>query len=60
MLGLAQSGKSPFMVANLIEDFNILKVASNDAKYILENESKYQDYINHIKRIIHSSTQYVD
>ena len=60
MLGLAQSGKSPFMVANLIEDFNILKVASNDAKYILENESKYQDYVNHIKRIIHSSTQYVD
>lgn len=60
MLGLAQSGKSPFMVANLIEDFNILKVASNDAKYILENESKYLDYVNHIKRIIHSSTQYVD
>lgn len=60
MLGVAQSGKSPFMVANLIDDFNILKVASEDAKMILNNESKYQEYLNHIRQIIHSNEQFVD
>ena len=60
MLGVAQSGKSPFMVANLIDDFNILKVASEDAKMILNNESKYQEYLTHIRQIIHSNEQFVD
>ena len=60
MLGLAQSGKSPFSVANLIDDFKILQVASNDAKYILSNQEKYIEYLNHIKQIIHSNEQYVD
>ena len=60
MLGLAQSGKTPFKVANLIDDYHILKVASNDAKYIIENEDKFAKYLDYIKKIIHSSNQYVD
>ena len=60
MLGLAQSGKSPFLIANLIDDFNILSVASKDAKMMLENADKYIKYLNHIKLIIHSQQQFVD
>ena len=46
MLGLAQSGKSPFKVANLIDDFNILQVASKDASMILSNESKRKEHLS--------------
>ena len=60
MLGLAQSGKSPFKVANLIDDFNILQVASKDASMILSNEVKYKDFIDYIRKIIHRLEQYVD
>lgn len=60
MLGIAQSGKSPFNVANLIDDFNILQVASKDAKYILDNQEHFQEYLTHIKQIIHSNEQFVD
>ena len=60
MLGLAQSGKSPFKVANLIDDFNILQVASKDASMILSNEVKYKDFIDNIRKIIHRLEQYVD
>ena len=60
MLGLAQSGRSPFLLANLIDDFNILKVASNDVKFILDNQDKYSKYLSHIKKIIHSNEQFVD
>lgn len=60
MLGLAQSGKSPFKLANLIDDFNILQAASKDASMMLSNESKYKDFIDYVRKIIHSSEQYVD
>lgn len=60
MLGLAQSGKSPFTIANLIDDFNILTVASKDVSIILQNEKKYDSFIRHIIKIIHNSEQYVD
>ena len=43
-----------------LDDFNILKVASEDAKMILNNESKYQEYLTHIRQIIHSNEQFVD
>ena len=60
MLGLAQSGKSPFQVANLIDDFNILVVASKDAKKIINNQDAYQYIIDRTLRIIHNFDQYVD
>lgn len=60
MLGINQSGKSPFSIANIIDDFNILKVAREDAKNILDNCEKYDDYLNKIKDIIHNEKKYVD
>lgn len=60
MLGLAQSGKSPFLIANLIDDFNILKAASKDAIEIINDINKYQVFVNKIKKIIHNSEKYVD
>ena len=60
MLGIAQSGKSPFTIANLIDDYNILKVASKDAFYILNNEDNFEDYISHISDIINKSINFVD
>lgn len=60
MLGLAQSGKSPFQIANLIDDFNILVVASKDASKIIANQEKYQDIIDKTLKIIHNFDQYVD
>ena len=60
MLGLAQSGKSPFTIANLIDDFNILVAASKDASYIINNESKYKTLINKCYDIIHNVDKYVD
>ena len=60
MLGLAQSGKSPFTIANLIDDFNVLLAASKDANYIILNQEKYSDLINKYISIIHNNNQYVD
>ena len=60
MLGLAQSGKSPFVIANLIDDFNILKEASKDANYIISNARNYEAFIDSIRKIIHNSEKYVD
>ena len=60
MLGLAQSGKSPFTIANLIDDFNILVTASKDASYIISNESEYKTLINKCYDIIHNVDKYVD
>ena len=60
MLGLSQSGKSPFTIANLIDDFNILVAASKDASYIINNESKYKTLINKCYDIIHNVDKYVD
>lgn len=60
MLGLAQSGKSPFTIANLIDDFNILLVASKDANMIINNQEKYPELIKKNLDIIHNSEQYVD
>jgi len=60
MLGVEQSGKSPFSIANLIDDFNILQVASKDANYIVNNQDKYQRIIKHVNNIIHTSDKYVD
>ncbi|MDY2889508.1 MAG: ATP-dependent DNA helicase RecG [Candidatus Caccosoma sp.] len=60
MLGVAQSGKSPFTIANLIDDYNILKVASKDALYILNNEDDFKDYISHVSDIINKSVDFVD
>ena len=60
MLGLAQSGKSPFTIANLIDDFNILKQASLDASYIMQNSKKYEGFINYIREILHTAEKYVD
>ena len=60
MLGLAQSGKSPFTIANLIDDFNILKEASKDATYIMQNINKYSTFVDSIRDIIHNSEKYVD
>lgn len=60
MLGLAQSGKSPFKVANLIDDFNILQAASKDAQEILSLKDTYNEFIDYVSKIIHSKDQYVD
>ncbi len=60
MLGIAQSGKSPFTIANLIDDFNILKVASEDATKIINNSAKYKDYISYINSILEQSENYLD
>ena len=60
MLGLAQSGKSPFTIANLIDDFNILLAASKDANYIILNNGKYQKIIDKFVELIHKNNQYVD
>ena len=60
MLGIAQSGKSPFIIANLIDDFNILTVASKDANMILNNTNKYSEFVNYVRKIIHSNEKYVD
>lgn len=60
MLGLAQSGKSPFSVANLIDDFNILLVASKDAKYIIANKDKYSYIIEKTIKVLEENEKYVD
>ena len=60
MLGWMQSGKSPFTIANLIDDFNILLVASKDAKYIIENRTRFNKTIEENLKIIHNSEKYVD
>lgn len=60
MLGWMQSGKSPFIIANLIDDFNILLVASKDAKYIIENRTRFNKTIEENLKIIHNSEKYVD
>ena len=60
MLGLEQSGKSPFVISSLIDDFNILKEASKDARYIINHPFEYQNINNHIEMIIHTSEKYVD
>lgn len=60
MLGLAQSGKSPFVISSLIDDFNILKVAHEDAREILKNPSSYQNLIDTIYEQIRNSERYVD
>ena len=60
MLGLAQSGKSPFTIANLIDDFNILVVASKDARKILSNQNQYKEIIDDTLQIIHNFEKYVD
>lgn len=60
MLGLAQSGKSPFTIANLVDDFNILKVASEDATKIINNRIKYKNYIDYINSILEQCENYLD
>ena len=60
MLGLAQSGKSPFIISSLLEDYNILKEARKDATMIINNYDKYQKINNHIFMIIHNNEKYVE
>ncbi|MCI5745140.1 MAG: ATP-dependent DNA helicase RecG, partial [Erysipelotrichaceae bacterium] len=60
LLGIQQSGKSPFYIANLIDDFNILKAASNDASFIFANEEKYENIINTNKKVLEKAMTYID
>lgn len=60
MLGIAQSGKSPFTIANLIDDFKILKVASEDATKIVNDTVKYKDYLRYINSILEQNENYLD
>lgn len=60
MLGLAQSGKSPFRLANLIDDFNILLAASKDANEIIKNPNNYKKLIEQSLSTIKNTDQYLD
>ena len=56
MFGLKQSGITNFKIANLIEDYAILKEASKDAQFIVLNEQKYKKYLEYIKEKMNDST----
>ena len=60
MLGLAQSGKSPFVIANLIDDFNILKVASDDIRYIMSHKERYEKFIQYLHDLLREKPKYID
>lgn len=60
MLGLKQSGISPFTIANLIDDYVVLQAASRDANYMISNSEKFSYYLNIIKRKIEESQKYID
>ena len=48
------------MSSNTPLDFNILKEASKDATYIMQNINKYSTFVDSIRDIIHNSEKYVD
>ncbi len=56
LFGLKQSGITNFKIANLIEDYAILKEASKDAQFIVLNEQKYKKYLEYIKEKMKDST----
>ncbi len=60
LLGLRQSGETPFMIANLIDDYAILKAAAQDARFIMNNQEQFKTYYNYIMDCLNHSQKYVD
>lgn len=60
MLGLKQSGLPEFSIANLVDDYNILKTASADANYILNHATDFKDYLTKINILLTQEQKYID
>ncbi len=63
VLGSKQSGLPTFLVADIMKDFNILRVARDDANKILNdfhNNNLYQNLIFKIQENLKENNEYVD
>lgn len=63
VLGQRQSGAENFVLGDVIKDFDLLKIARDDAHQILVDYYKYgefEDYIETIKQNIKTGNEYVD
>ncbi len=56
LFGLKQSGLLQFKIANIIDDYAILKVASKDAQFIVQHDKDFMQYIQYIKKRIKASS----
>ncbi|WP_049750519.1 ATP-dependent DNA helicase RecG [Thermosipho africanus] len=59
-LGVRQHGLPEFKVADIINDIDIIMVAREDAKYIIENEEKYRDLISYVKDLYKERLKLLD
>jgi ATP-dependent DNA helicase RecG len=63
VLGQRQSGVNQFVLGDAIKDFDLLRMARNDAIEMIESYYKYNEYSEYlsvIKQIIKTGNEYVD
>ena len=63
VLGQRQSGVPSFVLGDIIKDFDLLKIARDDARALLVDYYKYgeyKDYIEIVKQNIKTGNEYVD
>jgi ATP-dependent DNA helicase RecG len=63
VLGQRQSGVNQFVLGDAIKDFDLLRMARNDAIEMIESYYKYNEYSEYlsvIKQNIKTGNEYVD
>ena len=60
MFGLKQHGEDGLILSDIYEDMNILKVASTEAKNMLEsNDEKYKEFLAEINKNLEKSRKFI-
>lgn len=59
MFGLRQHGDDEFILADVMEDIDILKIASSEAKKVIFQKEQYNSLINEVENSIQNSSKYI-